>query len=272
MARQGFLYLALSMLAACAIVDNPNLSDVDKSLLEEAKTSHKIGNYAKEEEIYRQLLAEYPNNSDFSFHYAEAARLVGDEKTALEYYDKVLKAEPESIDAEEGKGLALMMAGRLDEAAKIFSDIIQKDAARWKTINALGVISALQGRIDQAMEYYDMALTITPDNPNILNNMGLSYALDGDYQNAVRALIHGAAGAGADNFKKRKIDLNLSMVYGLMGKVPEAEKILRGYLPDDKVKEYLALYAKLRSDRKAAGSYINKALAPTPAAPFQWKR
>jgi len=243
------------LLAACS-----GMSDIDRALLNQAQTYHQSGDYRKEAAIYHELLTDNPGNMDYIYKYAESARMSGQGDMAVRYYDKFLRANPASLDAEEGKALALMGDGKYDEAAQIFAGILQKDATRWKTINALGLISAAKGHIDQAMEYYGMALEVSPDNPNILNNMGLSYALNGDYQNAAMVLTKASGIAGEDTDKKRKIDMNLSLVYGLAGKTADAQKVLKTYLPEDGVNQYLAIYSRLRADRKTAVPYLKHAL------------
>jgi len=243
------------LLAACS-----GMSEIDRALLDQAQAYHQSGDYRKEAAIYHELLSDNPDNMDYIYKYAESARMSGQGDMAVRYYDKFLRANSTSLDAQEGKALALMGEGKYDDASQIFTDILQKDATRWKTINALGLISAAKGRIDQAMEYYGMALDVSPDNPNVLNNMGLSYALNGDYQNAAGILVQASGIAGEDTEKKRKIDMNLSLVYGLAGKTADAEKILKTYLPEDGVNQYLSLYSRLRADRKTALPYLNRAL------------
>jgi Flp pilus assembly protein TadD len=230
-----------------------------------ADKTFESGDYIKAASLYRDMLSVDGNNTQTLFKYAESLRLSGDTKSAIKNYDKVLQADPAALHASEGKSLCYVQDGEFKKAAVLLGDIINKDAKRWRVINALGVVYSITGHPKESLDYYNMALQISNNNPSVMNNMGLSVAFGGDLDKGRQIIENSLNYVDAGDAKKREsIEYNLALVYGMSGKMDEAEKILDKYLPKPAVMNNLGFYAKLAHDNKAARTYLGKALASNP--------
>jgi Flp pilus assembly protein TadD len=245
-------------------ISGESLSSIQRQFHSDADKAFADGDYKKSAEIYGNLAENHPSDTALRFKWAEALRMGNEVDSSLKAYDMILQTAPENLDAMEGKGLALVQAGDFKAAETLFAKIINLDGTRWRTINALGVINALQGDIEEAKLYYDMAVSVDPHNPSILNNIGLSMALSGRKQEAVSRMNEALALIGPNDIRRRKIELNLALAYGIMGHMDEAEQLLKKYLSGPAVFNNLGLYAKLNNDKALARSYLSKALAAHP--------
>lgn len=252
-------------LAACALPP-PQTSKTAAGKIESqaADNLFSAGNYKQAAESYKEL-ADLSGNNDILFKYAESLRLSGDTKNALAAYDKLLASNPDLSQALEGKSLCYVQDGDFKTASELLTQIINKDATKWRAINALGIIYAINGQKKESLEYFNMALQISPNNPTILNNMGLAMAFSGDFDNGRKTIEKSLTLIGSNDTNKRKtIEFNLALVYGISGKMNEAEKILSKYLERPAVLNNLGFYANLANNKNEAKKYLSDALAASP--------
>ncbi len=175
-------------------------------------------------------------------------------------YSNSLQNDSENINALEAKAVVLTNEGKFEEAVKIFSEVLKKDATRWRTINGIGIAFALTNRLDQAMEYFEVAAELSENNPVILNNIGLSFAFNKKYTEAANYLKKASIAATGNKEHSKKIDMNLSLVYGLMGKLKESEQLMHPHLPEASVYNNLGFYAYLKNNDQVARDYLREAL------------
>ena len=117
--------------------------------------------------------------------------------------------------------------------------------------------------IPEAMAYYTEALKHSPDNPAILNNVGLSQAADHNFPRAIEALQQ-AERVSAPDDRRKEIDLNLALVYGVSGDLDTAKQIASKYLEGPALDNNLGLYAHLSKNDALAKTYFNMALSRSP--------
>jgi Flp pilus assembly protein TadD len=266
------IFLILATLALCSCAATSKKVVYSKAAIaesaEDADSADKAfssGNYAKAANLYKELLDLDDKNTDNLFKYAESLRLGGDTKSALKNYDKVLQLDPSALHALEGKSLCFVQDGEFKKAAVLLGEIVNKDATRWRVLNALGVVYAITGHAKESMDYYEMALQVSNNNPSVMNNMGLSVAFGGDLERGRKIIERSLDYVDKDDVKKMEsIDYNLALIYGMSGKMDEAEKILNKYLPKAAVMNNLGFYAKLTNNDKLARTYLGKALASSP--------
>ena len=252
--------IILALLATSCAPEKNISKNYDKELQKQIEKSLQQEDFAEAIKIYEDLAAKNPDNREYQLVYANSLRMSGYVEKAKAVYSKLLERNIKDVDAIEGKALCFLSEGNFNEARKLFSDVLRLDATRWRAMNGLAVAFSLDKEIGVAMEYYNSALEISPNNPSILNNIGLSYAFNGDYQKAIMNLQKASSFVETGSNKKKKIDMNLSLVYGVKGDMQKAEDILKGYMEAKAVYETLSLYAKLKNDNKLAKSYLNKAL------------
>jgi Flp pilus assembly protein TadD len=266
------IFLILATLALCSCAATSKKVVYSKAAIaesaEDADSADKAfssGNYAKAANLYKELLDLDDKNTDNLFKYAESLRLGGDTKSALKNYDKVLQLDPSALHALEGKSLCFVQDGEFKKAAVLLGEIVNKDATRWRVLNALGVVYAITGHAKESMDYYEMALQVSNNNPSVMNNMGLSVAFGGDLERGRKIIERSLDYVDKDDVKKMEsIDYNLALIYGMSGKMDEAEKILNKCLPKAAVMNNLGFYAKLTNNDKLARTYLGKALASSP--------
>lgn len=276
------LILCLLLISACSALKSPSLnfaevvknmegpkiSSIEETQAAEANKSLEQRELVKAITLYTQLTIDHPDNMMYQLHLADGLRLQGDIAKAQQTYDIVLKNKKKTtenmLDATEGKGLCYMQEGNFEEAVKSFSTVLNQDAARWRSINGLGVALALTGRPKEAMEYYNIALQLSDNNPTILNNMGLSLAFNGKMQDAIPLLEKASSSLPKGSSERRRVDLNLGLVYGLASRTSDAERTIKPYLSQAAIYNNLGVYALLANDNVKARQYLKKALSSNP--------
>lgn len=229
-----------------------------------AKENYDSHNYLKAGELYSKLAKEYPDELYYLLMAGNSFRLAGKPTEARSYYDQILLSinnEKYALDAKEGRSLSLLQEGRFEEALAIFNEVIAEDATRWKTINALGVVLALNNKSKEALEYYDLALAVSNNNYSILNNKALTLAFMGKKKEAIHVMEHASAQVANHPSAKKKIDLNLALLYGINGLYTQAENILSNHLTPEQIKTNLEFYKNLQENELLEHEYIEQALS-----------
>ena len=268
--------LAFSFFTACSIVpgedrpfnpdevfselDQPEVSSVNETLLENALAAEEKGSYPRAISFYKQLLDAEPEEVSYALHLGRNLRKSGEYGAADQLYSQILDKDPDNIEALEGRGLAVMSLGDFKDAGKIFAQVMAKDAKRWKTLNALGILFATKNMFDEADAYFNEGLSYSAQNPAVLNNMALALAMDKHYGEAVRTAKRALA-RGKSAAQRKQIDLNLALVQASSGNLAAAEKIAAKYYEGAQLKNNMGLYAHLADDDALAKGYLNSALA-----------
>ncbi len=251
----------LFILAACSSeLDLGPESSVAKDLLAQAKQAHEKADFKREVELYTKIV-ELDKREETILEYAEALRASGNYTKSNEIYQDILSKNPASIGAMEGKALSLLSEGDFNDATTLLNEVVKRDATRWKSINAMGIIVALSGYPDQARDYFNTALMITDNNPVILNNLALALAFNGKYEEASDKLKQAIAVISPENPNYKRAEMNLSLIYGVMGRTTDSKDILEKYLPAEIADKNLTFYKMLAVNEKEAKEYLRKMLS-----------
>tara|TARA_B100001123_G_scaffold337882_1_gene382312 strand:- start:1932 stop:2948 length:1017 start_codon:yes stop_codon:yes gene_type:complete len=245
-----------------AKLEGPDVATFQESLERNAFEALSAGEAGRAAGLYQQLADKDPNEARYWLGLAESMRRDRAYAESVPVYDKVIEMHPGHLDAYEGKALALMADGKTQEAGKIFERIVQRDPKRWRTLNALGILFAIKNMPTESVRYLQEAVKYYPDNPSVINNLGLVYASQRQYDSAVQ-LLQEAAGK-ADPGQVEQIELNLALVYGIMGNMAQAERIAERHLPAGSLENNMGFYAHLANDQELAKSYLNMALSGSP--------
>jgi tetratricopeptide (TPR) repeat protein len=250
-----------------AKLPQPEVPTVNQSLEKSATTALEAGDVTRASQFYRQLLdsdkASPADKARYRIALADAERRRGGYGAAIKLFDEALKEDPNNIDALEGKGLALMAQGKSAESGRVLAKVLEKDKERWRTLNALGILFVTKNMTPEAMEYFTAALKASPDNAAVLNNVGLTRAIERNYPRAVEALQQ-ASKMSQNDARRRQVDLNLALVYGISGDMESAKAVAERYLEGAALDNNLGLYAHLAKNDELAKTYLNMALTRSP--------
>lgn len=242
-------------------LQGPKILGISDSQMEAAKNAEKQGDFKQAAIFYQQILEKHPDNTEAALGLADSYRRSGEPDKAIMQYDALLARDSKLIAAKEGKGLALIAKGDFDTPASLFDDVIKADATRWKTLNALGIMFSTRNLQPEAQQYFNEALKYHADSPTILNNLGLSQALTKDYDKATDTLHKASGLSGAGSIERKRIDLNMALVFASAGRIDDARAIAENYLSGASLNNNLGLYAHLAKDDQMARAYLNMALS-----------
>src|ERR1700761_5857791 len=114
---------------------------------------------------------------------ASNARIMKDNKKALDAYENLLKSSPGDVDVQYELGSLYLQSGEYDKARAEFKGVLQNDPKNIKALWSLGVVDNLTGNPQAALDSLTRgsSLAIQLDNQEqqalILLSMGISYRL-----------------------------------------------------------------------------------------------
>ncbi len=277
MGRMRFLYFIpmLSVLSACELnggampIDGqkllssfagPKIETLQDSQKQAALDAEKKGNFALAAQIYQQMLEKDDKNNDTILALGDAVRRNGEYDKAISVYDNLLAKDSGNLAAKEGKALALLSKGDFETPTNLFEEVLKSDGKRWKSLIGIGILFVTRGLYPESQKYFEQALKYSPNNVSLLNNLGLSQALNKDFDKSILSLSKASAQASNGSLERKRVDLNLALVYATAGKLDDAQKIAEGYLSGPQLDNNLGLYAHLAKDDQLAKSYLNMAL------------
>jgi Flp pilus assembly protein TadD len=241
-------------------LSGPKVPSVQDTLLETAKNAERTGDYNQAAALYQQLLEKSPDNKEIALLLADCLRKKGEYPRAIAIYDSLLKQDDKLIAAKEGKALALMATGDFETPSKLFEEVMAVDSKRWKTLNGLGILFTTRGMQVEAQQYFDEALKHNPSSASIMNNIGLSQALDKQYENSITSLQEAANLTETNSPERKRIEMNMALVYAIMDKFEDARMIAERYYTGHELNNNLGLYAHLANNDQMAKAYLNMAL------------
>ncbi len=247
--------------------EQPDVPTISSTQEEAARQAIAAGDYGNAASTYAQLMdskkATEADKIRYQIALADLDRRVGQFESALAKYDTVLAKQSNNLDALEGKGLALMAIQNIAEAGTLFKTVLAADPKRWRTLNALGILFTSKNMIPEAMAYFAEALTISRDNDAVLNNVGLSQAIARNWQRSEQAMLQ-AVRVASNPQRKKQIELNLAMIYGIQGQDNRARALSEKHLSGAALENNLGMYAHLANNQELAKTYLNQALTTSP--------
>jgi tetratricopeptide (TPR) repeat protein/predicted Ser/Thr protein kinase len=123
---------------------------------------------------------------------ASNARIMKDNKKALESYENLLKSSPGDVDVQYELGNLYLQNGEYDKARAEFKGVLQTDPKNIRALWSLGVVDNLTGNPQAALDSLTRgsSLAIQVDNREqqalILLSMGISYRLLNKPEEALR--------------------------------------------------------------------------------------
>lgn len=243
--------------------DQPDVPTQRTMLEKSAHDALEKGDTKRAVQFYEQLLDQSKLKGKeklrFEIAYSDAVRRDGDYDKALRMFESLQKKNGENPEVLEGKALTLMSMGKTQEAGRVFKQVMQLDKKRWRTLNGLGILFATRNLIPESMAYYAEALRVSEDNPAVLNNVGLSQAITRNFPRAIQAMEQAMRVAPSD-MRRKQIELNLALIYGVKGDLDAAKAIAEKHLKGPALDNNMGLYAYLSNNKELAKTYLNQAL------------
>jgi len=152
-----------------------------QALYEEALGSHKRGDLAAAENLYRQVLAAAPASFAARHMLGVLRAQQGALPEALELLETALAQKPDAHDAQFNYGNVLKKAGRIPEALAAFNKALDRKpdygaalAGRAELLNLEGNRLRDGGQVSEALACYERALGDAPFYADALNNRAVA--------------------------------------------------------------------------------------------------
>lgn len=242
----------------------PDVDSIKGSLLKQVDEAVKLGDLKRAQAMMKQLVDKEPNDTALLLQYADLQRKNGQFDDAIKTFDVILTKDAGSLDAKEGKALALLAKGELTDSGNMFGEVLKVDPKRWRSLNAVGILFAMKNMQNEANSYFQEALKQSNNSVAVMNNIALSKAFNHDFDGAVAMLSEARAKLPEDSPEIRQISLNLALVYGIMGRMDDVQRVSEKYLSEEQLYNNLGFYAILAKDENLAKTYLNMALTQSP--------
>ena len=149
-------------------------------LVKQGLTSHRAGDLAQAEQLYRQALALDPNHPDAHHFLGTLAHQCGQEELAIQLLQRAfeLKQSPRTLN---NLGETYRALDRTEEAIRCFRTAIAMTPTYGEAHQNLGVALAHQMKLDAALASYANAIEIDPDNAEAHVNRALVWLGQGKF-------------------------------------------------------------------------------------------
>ena len=159
---------------------------VDRAF-EMAVAQYRAGRWAEAENIYRQILAQFPDNAIVMHHLGILLAQQSRREEAIRLLARVVQLQPNNAEAHSDFGSALREVGRFDEAAAALSRAVAlKPGMAMAHANLANVYRDL-GRFDEAIEGFHRAIQIKPDYAAAYSNLGNALCDKSRFEDAAAA-------------------------------------------------------------------------------------
>ena len=139
--------------------------------------------YDEAEAVYRQALAQAPDDQGLHLNLAALYRATGRYGQAVEHYRRILAKKADAA-VFLSLGRVYKRMGATEQAQEAFAAALSGDQVRAQAANELGLIEVRQGELERAVNYFAMALKAAPSNHLIAFNLGVAYHDLGQFDKA----------------------------------------------------------------------------------------
>jgi predicted O-linked N-acetylglucosamine transferase (SPINDLY family) len=148
---------------------------------------HRMAQLAEAEKIYRQVLAQKPDDVDALHLLGALAKQTGRIEEAIELLRRTVQLKPDYAEAQNNLGVALVDTGQLDEGITCYRRAIQHKPDYAEAYNNLGIALAKMNPIDPAIAAYRDAIRLDPGLAEAHNNLGNALGDLGRVDDAIAA-------------------------------------------------------------------------------------
>jgi protein O-GlcNAc transferase len=186
--------------------------------LEAAMEHHRAGRLTEAEKIYRQILAEKPDDADALHLLGTIASQTGNPQAGVELIRRAMRLAPGRADFHYNLGNALRQLGRFEEAIVSFRETNRLNPNFAPAFNNLGSALRMVGRADDAIPAFNQAIRLNTNYLEAHSNLGSAFRSLGKFDEAIAAYRR----AISIDHKNAKPYSNLANVLKDIGKLDEA--------------------------------------------------
>ncbi|MFO0942707.1 MAG: tetratricopeptide repeat-containing glycosyltransferase family protein [Pirellulales bacterium] len=143
---------------------------------------HQQGRITDAEKVYRQVLAQTPNDANAWCYLGIALHDQRRYHEAVDAYDKALGLNPEFPIALNNLGNTLRYVGDVPKADQCFERALQLKPDYFNAYKNRGTLHAWNGSADLALKYYSKALELNPTDAELHRNLGVIMLLQGRFR------------------------------------------------------------------------------------------
>ena len=228
-----------------------NIVEKKKTLIyNKARWHEDNGRLPQAEELYNEVLAEYPHHSDALLRLGILARTRGDYTKALEYTRTAISNDKKPINALCQKGSLEAELGEVKKALETFNKVIMQYShhdiyallamGNQYYESALTSKEGLENNLKRAVQYFLKVISLDEYNCFAAIGVGIILAESGDFKQA------------QDTFKQVH-DINQSLDFLLVNQATLS--LLQGRI-DPAIKLYKKAWEKHALDKETLGTYL----------------
>jgi tetratricopeptide (TPR) repeat protein len=142
-------------------------------------TFQRIETYRTEIGIWRDTVANCPNNERARESLGHALSLAGRMAESVAEYEAAVRLDPGNAEARNGLGLALSAYGRIAEAIAQYEEALRLEPDYAEAHSNLGAALGTEGRVAEAIEQSEEAVRLKPDYAEAHSNLGYALSVGG---------------------------------------------------------------------------------------------
>jgi tetratricopeptide (TPR) repeat protein len=141
--------------------------------LRRAWDQHQAGQLAAVGKVYRELLAEAPDNPDLNNLAGLLQLQTGQPGLAEKLIRRALLVEPDNPQSHYNLGMAYKDQHKWKEAAAAFQTCVDLAPDNAQAMNSLGNALRLGGQPEESLDWLERSLALQPGHPAVLLNLGM---------------------------------------------------------------------------------------------------
>jgi predicted O-linked N-acetylglucosamine transferase (SPINDLY family) len=148
---------------------------------------HRAGRLAEAEQMYRQILAQQPENPHALYYLGLIAQRAGRHDVAVDLISRSIAVNPINAAALNDLGNSLQIIGRRAQAMELYRRSIAIDPKQADALSNLGVALRESGKIDESITACRQAIALRPNYAEAWYNLGIALADKIQVESAIAA-------------------------------------------------------------------------------------
>ncbi|MBT3185248.1 MAG: tetratricopeptide repeat protein [Nitrospina sp.] len=179
------LLLSICLLISCGGEDS---DEPDRAKMEEARKAFSEENFDKAKSNVEYFLAQYPEDVEALYFYAEVLIQTGQELKARERANEILAIDPTLPEAKAILAEVHYSRREFNEALKLSRQALKQNPQLQAPYRVIGDIYLRQGKIKAGIQVLLEAHKFAPENVDTLKKLSAGYIKNKDYASAKKYL------------------------------------------------------------------------------------